>query len=360
MAKAEKEMRWGKMKKIIIVIISLMMVVVISGMGSKTEAEEMGNTVNVETGLKPVSDTAGAGLKPAAEPVNKDILEVPEEIGADGIKTITVNLEAQPIERYEKKELCIIQREENKDDPIVSFTVDENENLFFLHERGTVKIFDKKGKFLNKVTFKKPLNHRFDIKVNNKGDILYYSRDGHEIAQIYKKEDKKIVEIKTGSMSLKKPKFVDTGIYSEMNGEIIYSSNKKIQLSKDRLYINDFEKKTNIKEKFVIIKNKNNKKLKLPLNINKYRFKEIIKIDRNKNIYIRYSTPPIMIGDNKYVGPMEQNHKIVKIDLSGKLLSVFDFIIDEINEETESIYRIEREWKENIINDHIIKWEKIK
>ncbi|MBP7793149.1 MAG: hypothetical protein KA120_08845 [Candidatus Goldbacteria bacterium] len=88
------------MRKAIVIIISFMMVVVILGMGSKTEAEEMGNTVNVETGLKPVSENVGqqeAGLMKTGENAGNTA----QAQGKEKIKRIRI------IGEQDKRKLCI-------------------------------------------------------------------------------------------------------------------------------------------------------------------------------------------------------------------------------------------------------------
>ncbi|MEM5777499.1 MAG: hypothetical protein QXJ06_03550, partial [Candidatus Aenigmatarchaeota archaeon] len=69
------------MKKVIVIIISLMLVVIITGMGNKAGAEDVSGVVESAT-----------GTAKELEPVNKGIPGVSEEIGVDGVRTITINL----------------------------------------------------------------------------------------------------------------------------------------------------------------------------------------------------------------------------------------------------------------------------
>lgn len=279
-----------------------------------------------------------------------------EEGKKENIDTvIEINLNAEPKEKYVKKELCVIKREKNEKNPTTSFAIGPNENLYFLYENGLVEIYNKKGEKINEVKFNKPISQEFDIKVNPKGDILYYSRDGYEAILIYDKEKKGIKTIRTKKAKyIENPKFLENGIYSENDGEVIYNPENNLNFN-DKIFIKDFDKEINKKENYVILYLiKKFIKIKMPLKINDYKYKEIIKISNNKNIYIRYSTPPIMLGDNKYEGLMEQYHKMFKINFNGELLAKFDFATDEINENTESIYRVEG----NEQKDIIVKWEK--
>ncbi len=238
------------MRKAIVIIISFMMVVVISGMGSKTEAED------VETGLKPVSETAGAGLKPA-EPVNKGIPGVTEEVSADGVRTITINLseidesklpekyEAEVIleapivmgeQRYirEKKKMPEYDRFEEVYKGVVVYSSDGRKGGL------TGKSATPSGIFL---TMPEGGPHGgFDVSIDEEGNIyildLYNSR-----IQKFNSKGKHIRDIPIkdgyiGEIKKVKERITENG-YVEREKWVIESSKNEIAGMKDRIFVRD-------------------------------------------------------------------------------------------------------------------------
>jgi len=281
-----------------------------------------------------------------------------EEGKKENIDTfIEVNLNAEPKEKYVKKELCVIKMKEDEKNPTTGLAIDPNENIYYLYENGLVEVYNKKGEKVNEVKFNKPISQSFSIEINPKGDILYYSRNGYEIMLIYDKEKNQIKTIRRQKYkSFQKIKFLENGIYSEDDGEIIYNPENKLNLN-DKIFIKDFNEEINWEKNYVTFKYKDIN-LKLPRKINDFSYQRILKIDNKKKIYIYYETPGKMLGDNKYEGWMEQYFKMYKINLKGELLTSFDFVPVKIDEKTESIYDVKGELKKDIEFDHIIKWEK--
>lgn len=77
----------------------------------------------------------------------------------------------------------------------------------------------------------------------------------------------------------------------------------------------------------------------LPLNIDEYKYFDVLAIDESGNFYIRYSSWPVLLSGNKYTGEYsEPKNKMIKVSNDGAILAIFNFISSDIDTSAETIY----------------------
>ncbi len=257
-----------------------------------------------------------------------------------------------PKETYKKSVLYSMSDQMfNEKDRVVYDAIDNRGNIYYLHDSGKVEVYKSDGTIDKQFIFIKPSRGDFGIKVDDKGNVLYYPVMVVGPLQLYDCESRKIIKIEWKQYD--EPEIFDGVIYRKKSGKIIYGNTKLYKTA--GMFINNFKMKINRNENSVILEVDDAERMRLPLEINGYKYFGVSDGDDSGNLYIRYSTFPRLLSGDKYTGIYEATkYAMIKVSSKGELLAFVDFIIFNIDSHSEALLRA-------VLNQHRIdveKWEK--
>lgn len=157
---------------------------------------------------------------------------------------------SEPKENYKKSIIYSIKNEYDENDPIIDFHIDKFGRSYFLHDSGIVKAYNNTGETYKTIKFNKNVNENFGLKIDNDGNILYYSNLGLTALQLYDNNLGKIVQINRKLSG--EPNIYNGNIYIKKNGKSIYDNPNKSKEIKGA-FVNNFKKEINIKNNTVIL-----------------------------------------------------------------------------------------------------------
>lgn len=265
-----------------------------------------------------------------------------------------------PKVKYEKKYKFDYKFHMEKENPSCVYIIDSG-NVYELHYKNPyVEVFNNKGNPLR--TFKcnwkggEP-NVTYRLLMDDKGNMLVYTPWTNNANNFILDKDGNL--LKTFFCGVTWPwkiGFENGVVYDKANGIVLGAIDEKRGEIKQKIFFKDIDDLYNphdLQEPHRGVKIKKHiRQIKLPKYLQqidgsyveiekikempfglyttppkgfdgKFKYEEIIDMDEQGNIYARYETPPIRIGD-KYTGKVNQAFKIFVFNPNFKLLTVLD------------------------------------